>query len=111
MIYLASPYSHPDPLVRQARFDTACRVTANLIQAGQAVVAPIVQGHPLVRFGVPGDWSFWKPLAREYLARCDKLVVLQIDGWRDSEGVQAELELARALGKRVDYLEPAGAGT
>ena len=53
MIYLASPYSHSDPLVRQARFDAACRVTANLIQAGQAVVAPIVLGHPLVRFGVP----------------------------------------------------------
>ena len=67
-------------------------------------MAPVVQGHPRVRFGVPGSWSFWKPLAREYLARCDKLVVLQIDGWRE-----AELALARALGKLVDYIEPVGA--
>jgi hypothetical protein len=110
MIYLASPYSHPDPLVRQARFEAACRAAAELVNAGHAVIAPVVQGHPLVRYGVPGDWAFWEPLAREYLARCDKLVVLQLDGWRESQGVQAELALARALGKRVDYLESAGAG-
>ena len=106
MIYLASPYSHSDPLVRQARFDAACRSAAGLISAGHVVVAPIVQGHPLVHLGVPGDWSFWAPLAREYIARCDEVVVLQLDGWRESEGVQAEMALARKLGKRVDYLEP-----
>jgi len=109
LIFLASPYSHPDPLVRQARFDAACRAAAGLIQAGHAVVAPIVQRHPLVRFGVPGDWSFWAPLAREYVARCDEVLVLQIDGWRESQGVRAELALARELGRRVDYLEPAEA--
>jgi hypothetical protein len=106
LIYLASPYSHFDPLVRQARFDPACRAAAGLISAGQAVIAPIVQGHPLVRFGLPGDWSFWAPLAREYIARCDRVVVLQLDGWRKSEGVRAELALAGELGKRVDYLKP-----
>ena len=106
MIYLASPYSHPDSLVRQARFDAACRAAAGLITAGHAVIAPIVQGHSLVRFGVPGDWSFWAPLARQYLRHCNNLVVLTVEGWRESEGVQAEMALAAALGKRVDYLEP-----
>ena len=105
MIYLASPYSHPDPGLREARFDAACRTTATLVRAGHTVFAPIVQGHPLVRYGVPSDWAFWRPLAREYLARCDELVVLQLDGWRESEGVQQELALAAALGKRVDYLQ------
>jgi hypothetical protein len=106
VIYLASPYSHPDPLVREARFEAACRATANLVRAGQAVFAPVVQGRSLVRFGVPGDWKFWQPLVSEYLARCDEVLVLQLDGWRESEGVQAELALAAELGKRVNYLEP-----
>ena len=105
MIYLASPYSHSDPLVREARFSAACRATADLVRAGQAVFAPIIQGHALVNYGVPSNWSFWRPLARKYLARCDELVVLQLDGWRESEGVQAELALASALGKRVDYID------
>jgi hypothetical protein len=107
MIYLASPFSHPDPLVREARLDAACRAAASLIAGGKAVFAPIVQGHALVRYGVPGDWSFWAPLARQYIARCEEVLVLQLDCWRESEGVQAEMLLASALGKRVDYLEPA----
>jgi Domain of unknown function (DUF1937) len=107
MIYLASPYSHPDLQVRDARFDAACRVAARLIRTGKPVFAPVVQGHPLARYGVPSDWTFWRPLAREYLSRCDELVVLQLDGWRESEGVQAELAMASELGKRVDYLNPA----
>jgi Domain of unknown function (DUF1937) len=44
-------------------------------------------------------------LASEYLRRCDEVVVLQFDGWRMSEGVQAEMALAVQLGKRVDYRE------
>ena len=105
MIYLASPYSHPNPRVRATRFEAACRAAAGLVRAGKPVIAPIVQGHPLIRYGVPSDWAFWRPLAREYVARCDELVVLQLDGWRESEGVQAELALAAELGKRVDYVD------
>ena len=104
MIYLASPYSHPDALVREARFEAACRATAELVRDGHGVFAPVVQGHSLVRFGVPGDWKFWQPLVSDYLARCDVVLVLQLDGWRESEGVQAEMALAAELGKRVDYL-------
>jgi Domain of unknown function (DUF1937) len=108
MIYLASPYSHPDPLVREARFDAACRATAALIGAGQVVFSPIVHGHPLVRFGMPTDWSFWQRFDVEYLRRCDEVVVLQIEGWRESGGGRAEIEVARGLGKRVQYLAVEG---
>jgi hypothetical protein len=107
MIYLASPYSHPDPLVRETRFDAACRATAALIRAGQVVFSPIVHGHPLVRFGLPTDWAFWQRHDQELLRRCDEVIVLRSDGWDESEGVRAEIELAGALGKRVSYKEPA----
>lgn len=107
MIYLASPYSHPDPLVREARFDAACRATADMIRAGRPVFSPIVHGHPLVRFGLPTDWAFWQRFDTEHLRRCDEVLVLRIDGWEESEGVRAEIELAAALGKRASYKEPA----
>ncbi|MFQ5732136.1 MAG: DUF1937 family protein [Planctomycetaceae bacterium] len=106
MIYLASPYSHPDPAVRERRFQAACLAAAQLMRASHTVFAPIVHSHPLVDYGLPTDWSYWERQDREHLARCDEVVVLLLDGWRESRGVQAEVRLAENLGKPVRYLVP-----
>ena len=110
MIYVASPYSHPDPAVREARFRAACRATAALVQSGQAVFSPIVHGHQLTAHGLPADWKFWEPFDHEHLKRSDEVVVLMLDGWRESVGVQAEIRLARELGIPVRYLAPMETG-
>lgn len=106
MIYLASPYSHPDAAVREERFDAACRATAALLRSGQPVFSPIAHTHGLVAHGLPTDWSWWEPFDREHLLRCDELAVLLLDGWRESVGVTAEIRIARELGKPVRYLAP-----
>ena len=106
MIYLASPYSHPDAAVREQRFREACRATAVLLRAGHAVFSPIAYSHVLVEHGLPSDWAFWERHDQELLARCDEVVVLQLDGWIDSVGVQAEIALARTLGKPLKFVEP-----
>jgi len=104
MIYLAVPYSHPDPGVRQERFRAACKVAATLLRSGQAVYSPIVHSHPLVDEGLPTDWSFWETFDRPHLERCDQVIVLMLDGWETSAGVRAELELARQPNKPVRYV-------
>ena len=104
MIYLASPYSHPDPTVRDRRYLAACRAAADLLRTGVTVFSPVVQGHVLSRFGLPTDWGFWRRHDCEHLRRCDEVVVLTLDGWRKSVGVLAEIELAREFGKPVRYL-------
>lgn len=104
MIYLASPYSHPDAAVREQRYHATCSAAAQLINAGHAVFAPIVQGHALVPYGLPTCWSYWEPHAKQHLQRCDELVVLTLDGWDTSEGVQAEITLAHGLGMSVYYM-------
>ena len=106
MIYLISTYTHPDPSVREARFEAACRATAALIRQGKTVLSPIVHSHPLCRFGLPGDWGFWQGVDLQYLAVCSEVVVLKLDGWQQSQGVQAEIAMARALGKPVSFIEP-----
>lgn len=106
MIYLASPYSHPDPAVREARFQQVCRAAAALIRAGRPVFSPIAHSHPIAAYGLPTDWAFWESLLRNYLGRCDELVVLIMDGWRESVGVTAEITIATELGKPVSYLAP-----
>ena len=104
--YLASPYSHPDPAVREERYRAACRAAAALLLAGQPIFSPIAHSHPLVAYGLPADWSFWQRYDREMLARCDEVVVLMLVGWRESVGVREEIRIARELGKPVRYLVP-----
>ena len=105
MIYLASPYSHPDPAIRDQRYLAACRATVRLLLAGQTVFSPVVHGHPLVQLGVSGDWRFWARHDEQYLRRCDHVMVLRVEGWKESEGVQAEIELATRLGIPVVYAQ------
>ena len=108
MIYVCSPYSHDDPAVREKRFDAACRAAAELIRQGKTLFAPIVFSHPICRYGLPLDWRFWERHHRRYLEACDEVVVLMLDGWRESVGVQAEIAIARELGKPVSLLAPTG---
>ena len=107
MIYLASPYSHPDPNVRDARYFEACRATAKLVRSGNMIFSPIVHSHPLMQFDLPSDWSYWERFDREHLCRCTELVVLMLDGWRESRGVQAEIDLAIEMDLPIRYLDAA----
>lgn len=49
MIYLASPYSHPDPAVEELRFEAACEAACKLMQQGHHVFSPIAHTHPVGR--------------------------------------------------------------
>lgn len=107
MIYLASPYSHRKPSVRTQRFHYACNATASLLHAGLNVFSPIVHGHPLAAHGLPTDWFFWQAFDREQILRCTSVVVLMLDGWQESVGVQAELRIAAEASLPVQYMLPA----
>ena len=106
MIYLASPYTHSEPGVREARFEAACLATAELVRAGHVVFSPIVHGHPLVRFDLPIEWEYWERIDGEHLRHCDEVVVLMLEGWRESRGVQAEIDLAIEMDLPIRYLPP-----
>lgn len=106
MIYLASPYSHPDPAVRAQRFRDACRAAVALIEAGHEVFSPIAHSHALVGHGLPIDWSYWERHDRHHLMFCDEVVVLLLDGWEASLGVGEEVRIATEMNKPVRYLAP-----
>lgn len=106
MIYLASPYSDPSLGVMESRFLAACRAASRLMRLGRLVFSPVAHTHPIAQYGLPLGWDYWERFDRWYIERCDEVVVLTLAGWEDSKGVQAEMKIARELGKPVSFLEP-----
>ena len=98
MIYLACPYSDPDPAVRRDRFLKANKQAALFMSEGLHVFSPISHCHPIARQGdLPTNWKYWKAYDKKILSICSELCVLTIPGWKKSKGVRGEMEIAVAL--------------
>lgn len=109
LIYLASPYSHPDPQVMEHRYEQAVLATAILLHKGHLVFSPITHSHDMSKVYpelVGTRWENWQLLDSTLIHRMDELWVLCIDGWRESVGVQAEIQLAKGYGRKIRAVLP-----
>jgi len=106
IVYLATPYSHPELAVQRLRFEQVSRLAAELMSRGVYVYSPISHTHPIAMAGyLPTGWDFWEAHNRTMLSRCDRLVVYMQDGWEESVGVAAEIAMAEEFGLPIEYLE------
>ena len=104
-IYLASPYSHALAEVREQRFQEALRASAWLMNKGEIVFSPIAHSHPIaVNHSLPLGWEFWERMDTVFVARSSGVIVLTIEGWDTSKGVQAEIAIAKQAGLPVRLL-------
>ena len=107
LVYLATPYSDPDPMVRQQRFEVVNRVAAKLMREGHYIYSPISHTHPIALAGdLPRGWDYWEKYDRTILAACVRMFVLTQPGWQESVGVAAEIDIAREMGLPVEFIEP-----
>jgi hypothetical protein len=107
LIYLATPYSHDDPEVRQKRFEVVNSVAAKLLSQGLHVYSPISHTHPVAMAGdLPKTWEFWETYDRAFLSKCSLLLVLRQDGWQNSVGVKGEIAIAHEYNIPVNYMDP-----
>lgn len=104
--YLAIPYSHEDVKVKELRFEIANFVSAKLMQEGEIVFSPITHSHPLVKYGLPGDWEYWKKQDESFLNICDSISIVQIQGWTESKGIRDEVAWMRKRGIEPEYINP-----
>jgi len=105
MIYPATPYSHPNPEVREMRFLTVNAIAAIMMAKGRMVYSPISQSHPIALAGdLPVSWEYWEAYDRKILSICSEVLVACQPGWKDSVGLAAEVGLARELGLTVRYI-------
>ena len=97
LIYLASPYAHPSPDVREARLEAARHVCGRMVEQGKIVISPLVYLGELAYKGIHPPQG-WYAFDLQLLARCDELLVLQLPGWEDSRGVLVEIAGAQTKG-------------
>ena len=107
LYYLASPYTHPNAIVRTQRVIKAKLTAAALTQKGYTVLSPIVYYDELVQI-MPGhghDFAAFEKHNKRMINACHAMLVLRIQGWLDSVGVQAEIAYCREKNKRVIFID------
>lgn len=104
-IYVASPYSHPDPAVRQERFEQVCKFTAWCFSRGLEVYSPVAYTHLIQgQYNIPWQSKFWDGFSLTMLRPARSMIVLQLDGWEHSLGVSLELTECLETSKPVSYM-------
>lgn len=104
--YLAAPYNHTDPAVRQHRFERINITAARLMAQGIFILSPISHTHPIALAGaLPTGWGFWDAYDTVLITACFGIYVLMLDGWQQSVGVTSEIQIATTQQKPVIYLE------
>jgi hypothetical protein len=107
MIYLASPYTDPDPEVMRERYRACCTVLAYFAQSRPDYVlySPIAMWHPIAELhNLPREVGFWWRQDEHMIKNCAMLLVLMYPGYDTSKGVDREEKLAGYLGIPVRYL-------
>ena len=110
LYYLGAPYTSPDQQVVNSRVDAIDTFLSHALLTGADVFSPITYGHLMcLRFDLPRSWDFWKRFDLEMLRRSDCFLILALDGWEKSVGLQAEIECAIDLSIPREYIEPQNA--
>lgn len=107
LCYLAAPYMHVDPYVRQQRFEAVTKLAGELMLEGFRIFSPLTHNHPIAQaVDMPRDWEFWRIHDIPMLAECQVLFVYKLPGWSESKGVAAEVAYAKEQDKTIIYILP-----
>src|SRR4051812_44574149 len=102
LVYLASPYSDPNPDKVLERVKAVQDATARLIESGHLIFSPIVHSHQiaeLVTFEAVHSESTdftkagatWLDYDKAFIDKADEVWILRLPGHTRSKGVHAEL--------------------
>lgn len=105
-IYLACPYSHPDPMVRRWRVKQVDMKAAELMEQGNLVFSPLSHSHPISNYCRvdPTDHDFWLRQDLWILDICDEMHILCLPGWDESKGIGVEIEYAKSKGIQIIFI-------
>ncbi len=95
-IFLACPYGHSDASIVEKRFGHSNSVASRIVRSGATVFSQVSMSHPINK--EMGDLDkaaigkLWGPVDAVFMEAMEELIVVDIDGWRESSGVAREIE-------------------
>jgi hypothetical protein len=105
--YLAIPYTHSNVFVRHFRAEVADVIAADLTRKGHIVFSPISAWHHIaMRYDLPGTFEYWEKLDEQFICASKKIIIITLDGWKESKGVSLEIAIAKKYGIPIEYLDP-----
>ena len=106
LTYLACPFRHEDPVIMKKRCAAAHYVTAKLSSQGRHIFSPLTHNEVLVDLcpNIPGE--YWMQFDLTILSMCQCLLILTMEGWEASKGVQREIVLAKQKGLLIETITP-----
>lgn len=110
LCYFASPYFHEDPKVIEERVKIVEDVIVAYINSESNrswvfPISPVLYTHNLQNKGAEPLLG-WYTLDLALLKKADKMIVLAIEGWKQSIGVQLEIAAAKVLGIPIHIHSP-----
>ena len=105
--YLAIPYTHNNVFVKHFRAEVSNYIASELTKQGRIIFAPISAWHHIaMKYGLPGTFEYWEKLDEQFVCASKRIIVVMLDGWRESSGVKLEIEIANKYGIDIEYLDP-----
>ncbi len=97
--YLACPYNGtPEEMTERANFAT--KAASYFLQQRIHVFSPITHNHPCVPFlppmGRKERQHLFLSFDFEFLEHAKGMIILQLSGWENSEGIQKEIQFCEA---------------
>lgn len=99
LFYLAQPYWHDDVTIRNYRTRAAEVTLGYLGQHNVRCFSPIAHWAAAKTYmadNTKGNHAFWMFQDLPMLVRCDAMLILPLEGWQESRGLDEELRWAYA---------------
>jgi hypothetical protein len=105
-LYLGSPYSSRDQAKQHFRFRSAGHAVTYLLQQGIHVYSPIVHCHQLaIDYDLPKDFEYWREYNEAMLEPASMLMILKLDGWKESMGLDGEIRFATRKSIPIEFMD------
>ena len=92
-LYIGGPYTSTCQAICEYRERMLMEAAYKFMSLDVPVFSPITHSVPPAQMGLPNDPAFWRQMNKPFINACTALVVVMLDGWAGSMGLEHEIEM------------------